>query len=188
MRHPSVEGVGINDADYPVGRGKCPYYTVWISMIQRCYSARVQMKCPTYVGCTVAPVWHTFSKFKCWMEQQDWKGKELDKDLIIPGNKEYGPNACLFVTANINSLLNIQPKLRGDLPIGVGRHGARFKASVRKNMKHTHIGVFDTVEEAAYAYREAKAAWIEHHASIETCLITKTVLLNASQRYKEEKF
>lgn len=29
MRHKTVEGVGINDADYSVVKEGCPYYRVW---------------------------------------------------------------------------------------------------------------------------------------------------------------
>lgn len=60
-----VYGVGINDAGYPAsiqatinGRRStlwmCPFYDAWKHMLARCYSAKRQVKFPTYAGCTVA--------------------------------------------------------------------------------------------------------------------------------------
>ena len=116
MRHRTVEGIGINDADYHVVLEKCPYYQVWISMIQRCYSPRSLSLYPGYVGCSVTHEWHTFSIFKSWMESQDWQNKVLDKDLRVKDNKVYGPTTCIFVSQKINSLLNTQKGKRGALP------------------------------------------------------------------------
>lgn len=91
-----VCGVGINDATYSVYRYKgsagsqkriwaCPFYRTWGTMLGRCYSDKFHEQNPTYVGCTVCDEWLTFSKFKAWMETQDWKDKQLDKDILVPG-------------------------------------------------------------------------------------------------------
>lgn len=109
-----VYGVGNNDADYVVEKreeigyvgGKrrrklmwvCPYYQTWKDMIKRCYSTKCQEKFPTYKGCSVSADWHTFSNFKAWMEKQNWEGKQLDKDILIEGNKVYSPETCVFVS------------------------------------------------------------------------------------------
>lgn len=187
MRHRTVEGVGINDADYPVDKGKCPYYQVWLSMLQRCYSERCQKKWPNYIGCSVASEWHLFSSFKTWMKTQNWEGKVLDKDIKVPGNKVYGPNNCLFVTQTINTLLNTQINQRGSLPIGVVRHNDKFKVTLKKNKKTVHGGVFNTVQEAAEAYRQLKADWIRKHADQESCPATRKALFNAAERYRSVK-
>ena len=141
---PTVEGVGINDADYSVVKSKCPYYAVWQAMVIRCYSTRSLKIFPTYQGCSVTDSWLVFSVFKSWMMQQDWYGKVLDKDIIKPGNKVYGPDACLFVSQAINSLLNRQPKQGGKYPKGVRKYGnsGKFRVDMRKHKKHTHLGVF----------------------------------------------
>jgi hypothetical protein len=179
MRHQKVEGIGINDATYKVGT-TCPFYRAWHSMLKRCYNPKMLAKNPTYAGCSVDPSWHLFSTFKEWMMNQDWVGKQLDKDLLVPGNKVYGPNTCLFVSHQVNGLLNTQPKLRGYLPIGVIKHGKKFKVNFKKNKKTVHIGVFDSIEEATHAYVLNKAAWIDQVASSEPCITTKRVLLNAA--------
>lgn len=130
-----VYGVGINDADYVIykcedfGRdstGKrhrkvlwvCPFYIKWRGMLTRCYCPKTHARQPTYQGATVCDEWLTFSNFKNWMETQDWEGKQLDKDILIPGNKQYGPMACVFVSAQVNNFLK-DLKASGDHPLGV---------------------------------------------------------------------
>ena len=115
LRNRSLKfGVGINDADYPVnpvvnGKRKiCPFYNVWSNMIRRCYmddkNRRPQET--SYIGCSVVDEWHKFSNFKRWMEKQDWKNNQLDKDLKVPGNKVYGPDTCVFIPKSINTLIS----------------------------------------------------------------------------------
>ena len=98
-----VFGVGINDADYVVQKfetigyvdGKqerklvwaCPYYRAWKNMLARCYYHKVQGNRPTYSGCIVSEEWLRFSNFRRWMANQDFEGKQLDKDLLFEGNK-----------------------------------------------------------------------------------------------------
>jgi len=130
-----VHGVGINDADYVVERketigyvnGKqkqklvwvCPYYRVWKSMLNRCYSAKYQERQPTYKGCSVSEEWLRFSNFKRWMEAQDFEGMQLDKDLLLEGNKVYSAETCVFVTKAVNSFTIDSGASRGECLIGV---------------------------------------------------------------------
>ncbi len=103
-----VCGVGINDADYltyPVIDGErvmCPIYRTWVNMIQRCHSHKCQSKHPTYKGCTTCKEWRLFSNFRAWMLTQDWQGKQLDKDILVKGNKIYSAETCCFVTQEEN--------------------------------------------------------------------------------------
>tara|TARA_R110000850_G_scaffold273054_1_gene408794 strand:+ start:392 stop:1042 length:651 start_codon:yes stop_codon:yes gene_type:complete len=170
-----VFGIGINDANYvvqPTINGKriwCPFYAVWRNMIMRCYSAKFQEKHPTYRGCTVAVEWLTFSNFKIWMEKQDWVGKELDKDILIPGNKEYSPKSCLLVSQTINKLLNENLANRGCLPQGVS-----FKNSLDKYQSYCgvsgnkkHLGYFTYISEAEYTYLKFKSSLIKELANKE---------------------
>ena len=175
MKKGSILGVGISDADYPVGRS-CPYYKTWLSMLERCYSPRNLGNRPTYVGCTVVEAWHRFSTFRIWMEQQDWQGKQLDKDLLVIGNKVYGPDTCIFVSLRINSLMSGKnPKHL--YPVGVFPQGNRFKASIFKNGRSTHLGVYDTTAEASKVYRTVKAELITDVATVETCPRIKAALM-----------
>ena len=142
-----VFGVGINDADYVVQRketigyvgGKrkrkliwyCRYYSAWEHMLARCYSARWQEKYPTYAGCAVATEWLTFSNFKAWMEKQNWKGGQLDKDLLFEGNKLYSAETCVFVTQALNKFANERGNDRGEWLLGVNLDKRRCKFQAR---------------------------------------------------------
>lgn len=162
-RRSIVLGVGINDAPYAtsieVGGVKysCPYYLRWVGMLTRCYSPRWLKAHPTYRGCAVHPAWLTFSCFKAWMIQQDWKGKQLDKDLLSREGKIYSPDTCLFVSRKVNSLFNARDNAQGDLPLGVfGRKGKYEVGCSMGSGKRTWIGAYNTIPEAIEAYTQAK--------------------------------
>lgn len=115
-----IYGVGINDSKSTYIEGKrCKYYVTWKSMLQRCYSLKYKNKNPTYANCSVCDEWLTFSNFKAWMVKQNWEGKDLDKDILIEGNKIYSPETCFFISRRINTLLNVSKKRIGSLPLGV---------------------------------------------------------------------
>lgn len=171
MRKP-VFGVGINDADYMTGakvngkQTKCPYYKVWIRTLRRCYSEKFQENNPSYIGCSVCDDWLTFSVFKSWMEKQDWRGKEIDKDILIQGNKIYAPNNCMFVTKAINNLLTNRAAARGNCPRGVHLFKGKYMALCGVGVgKQKYLGMFDAPEPAHEAYKKAKYKLISEIAA-----------------------
>ena len=70
-----IQGAGVNDADYPVTKyenGKrviCPYYQTWKHMLVRAYSDKCKQRQPTYEDVTVCEEWHSFMRFRAWMEK-----------------------------------------------------------------------------------------------------------------------
>ena len=168
-----VYGVGINDANYAVcpkgPDGKqvfCPYYLTWKKMLERAYCPKYLARQPTYIGVTVCEEWHSFMAFHAWMETQDWQGKQLDKDIIAPGNKVYSPDTCVFVPPAINSLLLDCGATRGEWPIGVSWHKPtrKFRARVSIARRDKHLGTFTCPHEAHMAWREAKVRLIRDAA------------------------
>ena len=171
--HGSVYGVGINDlvddpnyhtmkCDHSSGKKrmvwKCPFYQKWRSMLRRCYGSDA----PAYKGCTVSEGWHRFSTFKKWMESQSWEGKELDKDILVPGNKVYGEDTCLFVSKKLNNLFHIRGK-GGEYPQGVHlmkSSSTSYIAECYRDGKSNYLGSFATVEEASSAYIKYKREYI----------------------------
>jgi hypothetical protein len=160
-----AHGVGINDADYPIYTTingttiKCPYNTIWSVMIQRCYSERFQDKYPTYKGCTVDDRWIRFMQFRDWMMTQDWEGKSLDKDIIVPGNKVYGPDTATFVTRDTNQFIVDRSRSRGQYPIGACWHSRqkKFAAQIGNGSgKPITLGYFDTAQDAHLAWKAEK--------------------------------
>lgn len=167
----TVQCVGVNDCGYPVtvyavinGRKTqlwiCPFYRVWTDMLKRCYSPKYQSHQPTYIGCSVAPEWHSFSTFREWMALQDWEDKQIDKDIISHGNKVYSPIFCVFVSAELNSFLTDSAAARGQWPIGVNWHNKTKKfASCCRNpftgMRES-LGYYDCPFTAHEAWRKRK--------------------------------
>jgi len=161
-------GFGVNDSDYMVtyyiGKKQimCPFYLKWRSMMQRCYSQASLIKSPSYFDCYVCEEWKYFSAFRAWMEKQDWKDLDLDKDIINPNNKIYNPDNCVFVPKELNNLLTDRSAARGKLPQGVSYHKAsgKFCAQISTKGKATHIGLFEKKEEARRVYIKEKIKYI----------------------------
>jgi len=163
-----VCGIGVNDADYAVHpwvgnkRVWCPYYKQWSSIINGNYSKKaIKLK----TNCIVVKEWHYFMCFRKWMKIQDWKGKSLDKDIIVPGNKVYGPEVCAFVPQAVNNIF-LDRKKR-ELPMGVYYNGVYYinvkmsKSTERIRSKYIKCNTI----------REASDIWLEYKekAVIETC-------------------
>lgn len=179
-----VCGVGINDADYNVreyvsvivdGKKKyklvweCPYYVTWHSMLKRCYSGAYQNRRTTYKGCSVCEEWLTFSNFRAWMEQHDWKGRELDKDLLVEGNKVYSPETCVFISGMLNLFFNSKGASRGKYMLGVSlnKETGKFKSRCSNPFlnKQEHLGLFDTELEAHLAWKVKKNELAQRYAT-----------------------
>ena len=164
-----VRGVGINDADYAISEYRvdkkrerviCPFYRTWDSMLKRCYSEGFQKGHTTYKGCEVCNHWKLFSNFRKWMVLQDWSGKQLDKDILIVGNKIYSPETCVFVGAKTNSFLINSLKSRGKYSVGVYWNKVREKFSATCSNSFTkkseNLGCFKTELEAHLAWKKRK--------------------------------
>lgn len=171
-----VYGVGVNDADYVVhlteeltrvdGKRKCklvwicPFYQTWKNMLARCINEKYQDRYPTYIGCTVCEEWLTFSNFRKWMEQQDWEGKELDKDLLFIANKIYSPDTCVFVDKVTNGFTLGSGATRGKWPIGVSFHerSGKFQANCENpfTKKKEYLGLFICPNEGHLAWKKRK--------------------------------
>jgi hypothetical protein len=139
-------------------------------MLSRAYDPSYQERQPTYLGTSVCDDWLRFSAFKSWMTEQDWQGKHLDKDILVPGNKIYAPDRCLFVDPAINTLLNDCGAARGRYPLGVywDKEKKKYRARVRSYGTHKNLGLYDNVEEASRVYRDAKSSYVRAIADEQT--------------------
>lgn len=166
-----VHGVGNNDLRLAATD---PIYIMWKSMLGRCYSTRVKNEQPEYLGISCCDDWHTLSNFHEWVTQQNWEGKQLDKDLLFPGNKVYSPDTCVFVTSQINNLIQIRLKRTKDLPRGVHQNGKKYGAEFNKQ----YLGTFHSPEEAHQAYTHARNQAIQNVASKQSDPRIRDALLN----------
>ena len=186
-----VYGVGINDADYVVQptrpdgkRSICPYYLAWLNMLTRAYSPKSHARRPTYSGVTACEEWHSFMAVRAWMETQDWQGKQLDKDIIAPGNKVYSPDTCVFVSPALNTLLTDSAAARGEWPIGVSwrKDHKKFQAYIEEGGKQRHLGYFTCPQEAHMAWRNAKVSLVREAAYDQADIrIKRGLLLHAAR-------
>lgn len=144
-------------------------YATWRSMIRRCYCPKFHAKQPTYTGCPVADEWRDFQDFAEWFENHEYSnyGYHLDKDLLIPGNKIYAPDRCVFIPAQLNSLLLDRGNARGQYPQGVYFHkgNSKFMAQINITGKRKGLGYFDTQQEAYQVYKKAKEAYVKRMAN-----------------------
>ena len=170
---PSVCGVGIIGTKYPVSEGGVltKEYELWTGMLERCYSDSFKKKRPTYEGCKASENFKSYEYFYEWCYKQIGftnKYWQLDKDLLVKGNKVYNENTCVFLPKEINSLLIKHEASRGEHLIGVYWHkrGKAFASKVNKNKgKQEHLGLFKTEIGAFNAYKKAKEAFIKEQAN-----------------------
>ena len=197
--YPSVYGIGyLGQGKYKVSVNKkhTKAYTVWYSMLQRCYEPYYLNEHPTYRDCIVCKEWLCFQNFCEWFYKYYYEcnGEKmcLDKDILIKGNKIYSPNTCIFVPERINSLIIKCDANRGKYPIGVNWHKATNKFSVQcrivdKNnkKKQEYLGIYDTIEEAFKVYKNFKENYIKKIANEYKESIPKEVY-DALYKYKVE--
>lgn len=135
-------------------------YRTWQNMLKRVYCLKSHATWPTYIGCSVTDEWLEYQNFAEWFEAHEHsnRGYELDKDLLIPGNKIYAPDRCAFVPRQLNSLLNGQANRRGKFLQGVCFHKQhnKFVAQMAIDGKQKGLGLFDTELDAYHAYKKAK--------------------------------
>ena len=170
---PSVFGVGLLGTKYPstINGRNTKEYEMWCSVLKRCYNDTYQKKNPTYEGCKVSDKFKSYEYFYEWCHKQIGFGNEgwqLDKDLLIKGNKIYSENTCVFIPREINSLLVKSTASRGEYLIGVCwcKRDKAFIARVRKNKgRSEYLGLFNTEIEAFNSYKTAKEAFVKGQAN-----------------------
>lgn len=193
-------GVGVNDSNYKTSKeiivaGKrkmvwvCPFYLKWKSMITRCYSPKSITLKPTYEVCSVAPEWHYFMTFRAWMETQDWEGKSLDKDILFPGNKIYGPETCVFIDQRVNTFLTDSKAARGEWPIGVSFNKVKLKFEAygydSASLRRKYLGSFNCPDEAHKTWLSHKILQAHALAAQQKDERVATALINRYENYHQ---
>ena len=111
-----------------------------------------------YVDCTMSVEWHDLQNFGdfYWGDpyrHYDWA---LDKDIIVPMNREYGPYTCAYVPVELNAFMSFNRTKVNDLPTGVNPNKSKWAASVKVDGKEFRIGSFSSIEEASEMYKMYK--------------------------------
>ena len=122
-------------------------YSRWHGMLWRCYSEKGKESTPTYKGCTVCASWHNFQNYAMWYYNNIKEGYELDKDLLVKGNKTYSPETCIGLPAEINTFLTDRP---GRLKVYTRDGGKSFLTYV-SNPYTKKMDYFGTYSEKVHA-------------------------------------
>ena len=185
-----VYGIGINDVMIS-GFSTSKIGRRWYNIIKRTdrRNPNIYGFETTYKDCTLDPRWFKLSAFKEWSEQwDDYENKEIDKDILIPGNKIYGPETCLMVSKSVN--LFFRPNIKRNLARGV-HHVSKFKKGGKnpysasivrwseklKKKSRIHLGHYPTIEEASAAYESARKEEIQFLIETETDIRVKNALI-----------
>jgi len=166
-------------------------YNVWRGMLGRCYDKNVQKKHMSYIGCTVCDEWHNYQNFSEWFCNNYYEIEneevEIDKDILIKGNKVYSPETCIFAPKKLNDIIISHLSRRGELPIGVQYtyNKKKFKVSYSDSGDVIHFGSYITIKEAFNVYKTEKEKFIKEVADRYKNRIPE-LLYNAMYRYKIE--
>lgn len=158
----------INDLDKPTseyeklpdGRYKQIYsdrpYSICLSIHQRKGKKY-------YEDIEIHPDWYYRSKFENWYNEQKELQPMIDtldieKDILIPNNRLYSPDTCIFVPDWFNLQFIERGKGRGEYPLGVCKYKKGYISNIGDGSGKTkkYLGYFPTVEEAHIAWQQAK--------------------------------
>lgn len=136
-------------------------YEVWHGILFRANDPRWTAKFPTYIGTTVCDEWKDFKTFAKWYDENRYdigEKLDIDKDLMVDGNKRYSPETCLILPHKINVFLAKTgvKRTKNDLPDGVHISGRKYQVMTKFNRKFIHIGMFSDPVTAGIAYKVAK--------------------------------
>ena len=149
-------------------------YVKWVSMLNRCYRKPVKA---TYEDCSVCDYWHNFQNFSVWFKENYIESFELDKDILVRGNRIYSPETCCFVPREVNLLFTKRQNKRGVYPIGVSLHKeGKFASQISLgNGKSKSLGLYITIEGAFLRYKYEKECFIKSVAEKHKPYITPKV-------------
>lgn len=177
-----VKGWGINDTEISgpsslrrkgEKRYFYPDYAMWYGMMVRCLCPKFKEDNPTCADSSCSALWQKRSEFQKWyfsnqhFYANDGSKLYLDKDILVPGNKEYGPLVCCLVPAYMNTLLNDGLAKRSNLPLWVTKEGRSesclkmFRGAFQWFGKKVSCGMYETSEEAHFAALAVKADKIQ---------------------------
>jgi hypothetical protein len=127
----------------------------WYGIKERCNPASKR-----YNNCTLGKEWEKFENFEKWYYENYYSIEEpleVDKDLLVKGNRMYSPDTCLLLPRFINTLIT-KTRSYSLLPIGVKYNmGGKFKyVSTIKVAYQTHTKRSNYITECFDFYKEMK--------------------------------
>ena len=166
-------------------------YATWSRILSRCYDPVAKKKLPAYEGCTMFKPWHNLQIFGSWYEENFYQipneKMEIDKDILVKWNKIYGPETCVFVSRDMNRLLERRVRARGQNPIGVSwnKGDKYFESCCSYKNKRVHHTFHKNEIEAFLSYKNFKENLLKNIAE-EYKYIIPVKLYNALVNYEVE--
>lgn len=199
--HPTIYEVGcFGEGKYKssINHKNTREYETWKDMIGRCYNPYKLNKFPTYIDCYVEKDFLNFQNFASWYEKNYYEvpneKMQLDKDILVKGNKIYSKETIIFVPERINYLFTKSNAVRGEYPIGVTYNKEKNMLEVSCSIldkdgkkKNKYLGQFPLNRpfQAFYTYKIFKENYIKQVADEYRDLIPKE-LYDALYRYEVE--
>lgn len=166
-QQPLDEVVAICDIKCKIDNVLDQQYFLWKDVVKRCLDSNFKEKYPTYKDCTISDEWLRYSNFKNDVSNMVGFGEvgfQIDKDLIVSGNKHYSIETCCFLPHEINTFLAFNKRNKGEYPVGVSfnKRAGLFVAKISMDNKIYDLGYFNNPIEAHNRYKEHK----ELHARV----------------------
>lgn len=145
-------------------------YRLWCGIVNRCLNEKQQAYNPTYKVCEVSENFKDYNLFAKWCRVQlgfDREGWQLDKDILVKGNKLYSEDTCCFVPKDINVIFTHKRTDKGIYPTGVSFKPRlnKYVAQISEHKIVKHLGCFLTPEDAFQAYKVSKESYVKTTAN-----------------------
>lgn len=169
-------------------------YSVWHSMIRRCYSKNYQKDKPTYKNVEVINDWLLLSNFDNWFNHNYIENWQLDKDLLSNFGKIYSKDTCCFLPNEVNCALKFDTGKNGLYP-GVSiktasmKYISQYSRNVDGKRKSIHLLSSDDPYKCFLAYKKAKEGYLKELADKYSTILpvkvyNKLVNLQVQESYK----
>lgn len=167
---PSVYGTGVTGVgDTRDVNGKTlKSYKCWLGVLERSYDEVFKEKYTTYKETTCCKEWLFYPNFKKWYDENYYEIHELgrteiDKDILVKGNKVYSPETCIFVPHRINTLFlgDYTNKKDNNIPVGITMRKDKYSVSCHNGEKQIYLGKFSELPKAIECYINFKLKLID---------------------------
>jgi len=144
---------------------KNPHFQVWCGLRTRTLDDDFKQEHKSYIDCSLCEEWMCMQNFCDWAESTKPKDNsirwELDKDLLIEGNRLYSPETCCWLPKEINLFLSKMSE-KAIYPKTLADGGVVYRVFVREGKekqveKGSHyIGTYYSYEMAVDKWRWVK--------------------------------
>lgn len=133
--------------------------SIWYNIRSRCITnGAYQEGKPTYYGCKLSDNFKNFQYFANWYSSQVGYSSNynLDKDILVYGNKIYGENTCVLVPLELNMFFSGLVREKLTLGTCFQKASGKYISQISIGGVNTYLGLFKSEKEARDCYITAK--------------------------------